>query len=84
MILQYGFGESTETIADMTKEAISELRRPVVAGEYNLGSEKKGQALGDAAVAAGAVGFGNGGSGLDAAPPDAVPPASPVGLTLVK
>jgi hypothetical protein len=83
MILQYGFGKSLEAIADMTREALRDLRRPVVAGEYNLrGEEDKGQKMGDAAVAAGAVGFGNGGSGLGAAPPDTTPPASPVGLKI--
>jgi hypothetical protein len=63
MVLQYGFGQTESVVARMTRQAIADLGKPVVAGEYNEGpSELVSVRLGDAAVAAGAVGFGNGGT----------------------
>jgi hypothetical protein len=63
MILQYGFVLSESAIKDMTRRAIADLKKPVVAGEYNLsGPESLSVRLGDAAIAAGASGFGNGGT----------------------
>ena len=53
------------TTATEVKNAITnarnELSKPVVAGEYNLGEESVSIALGTAAQAACAAGFGNGG-----------------------
>jgi hypothetical protein len=85
MVLQYGFGKTPETIAKMTRQALSALRRPVVAGEYNrIGeSEDNGRERGDAAMRAGAVGFGNGGSTTAMPPSDAMAPHSPAKLQLV-
>jgi hypothetical protein len=62
MVLQYGFGESSSTIKQLTKQCMAALNKPVVAGEYALFDEKKGVPLGNAAVAVGASGFGNGGT----------------------
>jgi hypothetical protein len=83
MVLQYGFGKTESAIAEMTRKALSALRRPVVAGEYNIKTEDHGQRLGDAAMQAGAVGFGNGGSTTAMPPSDAVAPHSPAQLQLV-
>lgn len=72
MILQYGFGKSESAIKSMTKDASQDLGRPVVAGEYNAVSpESLSVKLGNAAVSAGAVGFGNGGGAFQ--PPDTRP-----------
>jgi hypothetical protein len=60
-VLQYGFGMTAQAVASMTKAAIAAINKPVVAGEYELDNEGRGKLLGDAAVAAGAAGFGNGG-----------------------
>jgi hypothetical protein len=60
MILQYGFGLSEQDIREMTARAIRELGKPVVAGEYEFDSEARSKPLGDAAISAGAAGFGNG------------------------
>lgn len=62
MILQYGFEKSAAFIRNMTQQCIAELQKPVVAGEYALDDEGTGVILGNAAVAAGAEGFGNGGT----------------------
>jgi len=63
MILQYGFGNSGDHIDAMTRAAISALRKPVVAGEYETDNESHSVTLGDRGVSAGAAGFGNGGTG---------------------
>jgi hypothetical protein len=85
MILQYGFGKTTSAIASMTKKAISDLRRPVVAGEYNIKqAESTGQRLGDAAMQAGAIGFGNGGSPFASLALDSLPPSTPVSFKVVE
>jgi hypothetical protein len=69
MILQYGFELDEEEIRSMTRSASLALGKPVVAGEYAIDvRESVSRRLGDAAVAAGAAGFGNGGS-----------PAAPLG-----
>jgi hypothetical protein len=67
MILQYGFGKTEAQIISMTKEAISDLKKPIVAGEYNSphygeGLESLSVKLGNAGISAGASGFGNGGT----------------------
>jgi hypothetical protein len=62
MILQYGFGRSEEEIRELTLRAISELGKPVVAGEYEQKDESHARLLSDIAVASGAAGFGNGGT----------------------
>jgi len=62
MIFQYGFGKSADYIANKTKEVINSLGKPVVAGEYSLNNEATSIQLGNAAISAGAVGFGNGGT----------------------
>lgn len=62
MILQYGFGKNASFIRQMTQQCKRELNKPVVAGEYALDDAPLGKKLGDAAVAAGAAGFGNGGT----------------------
>ena len=61
-MLQYGFGESASKLKQLTKAAMADLKKPVVAGEYALFDEKKGVPLGNAAVSVGASGFGNGGT----------------------
>jgi hypothetical protein len=69
MILQYGFGKTASQISSMTKTAIADLGKPLVAGEYNLNAgESTSVTLGNAAVTAGAAGFGNGG-GSPSTPP---------------
>ena len=68
MVLQYGFGKTPEQIAAMTRDAIAALGKPVVAGEYNItGSENTSRSLGNAALSAGAAGFGNGAGQMTAA-----------------
>jgi hypothetical protein len=62
MMLQYGFGKTTNEIKTMTKRAINSLDKPVVAGEYSKSNEAVSVKLGDAAVSVGAKGFGNGGT----------------------
>jgi hypothetical protein len=67
MILQYGFGLDEDEIQAMTREAIAALGKPVVAGEYAIDvSERVSRRLGDAALGAGAAGFGNGGGAASA------------------
>jgi hypothetical protein len=85
MLLQYGFGKSAAFVADMTKRAINALDKPVVAGEYNLSKtgEANARKLGDAAMQAGAIGFGNGGTPFGAPAGDMIPPSTPVSLKLV-
>ena len=63
MVLQYGFGKNEDEIRSMTKQAISAIGKPVVAGEYAFNTpETVSIALGNAAVSAGSSGFGNGGT----------------------
>lgn len=62
MVLQYGFETPLEDIERMTRGAIRELRKPVVAGEYEAESEVRAVTRGDRGVAAGGAGFGNGGT----------------------
>lgn len=65
MVLQYGTaGLSTGDMTTITNTVISALgTKPLVAGEYNVGDpEATSISLGDAAIAAGASGFGNGGT----------------------
>ncbi|HEX6047827.1 MAG TPA: hypothetical protein VFZ21_01110 [Gemmatimonadaceae bacterium] len=62
MILQYGFESELGDIERMTRAAIAELGKPVVAGEYEVESEERAIRRGDQGVAAGAAGFGNGGT----------------------
>ena len=59
---RYGFGRTEQEIRDLTVKAISELRKPVVAGGYEVDDESRARVLGDVAVAVGAAGFGNGGT----------------------
>ncbi|MGH8591369.1 MAG: hypothetical protein ACREXX_19255 [Gammaproteobacteria bacterium] len=71
MILQYGFGKSESAVKSMTENAITDLHRPVVAGEYNtlsIAPETQSVKLGNAAVSVGAVGFGNGGGAFQPPP----------------
>jgi hypothetical protein len=80
MILQYGFGLTEQDIREMTARAIRELGKPVVAGEYEYVDEARSKPLGDAAIAAGAAGFGNGGTmPAGGAPAQAAPDSVPVG-----
>lgn len=68
MVLQYGFGKTPAQIAETTQDAIAALGKPVVAGEYNIaGSESTSRSLGNAALSAGAAGFGNGAGEMTAA-----------------
>ena len=65
MILQYGFGKTEDQIKTMTTNAINDLGKPVVAGEYNSdetvsGYEQISIRLGNAALTRCAAGFGNG------------------------
>lgn len=84
MILQYGFGKSESEIKSMTKQAINDLGKPVVAGEYNLdGSESLSVKLGNAAVSAGSAGFGNGATVLSGEPPSLREPGTPTGLDVI-
>lgn len=84
MILQYGFGKSESEIKSMTKQAINDLSKPVVAGEYNLdGAESLSVKLGDAAVSAGSAGFGNGGTVVSGETPSLSKPATPKGLNVI-
>jgi hypothetical protein len=62
MMLQYGFGLTEDQIETMTRRAMNDLDKPVVAGEYSLSDESVSIRLGDVAVSAGAKGFGNGGT----------------------
>jgi hypothetical protein len=62
MMLQYGFGKTANEIKTMTRRAINSLDKPVVAAEYSNSNEAVSVKLGDAAVSAGAKGFGNGGT----------------------
>ena len=66
VILQYGFNKTESQIKTMTINAINDLGKPIVAGEYcsiSQGcSESTSIKLGDAAVSAGASGFANGGT----------------------
>ena len=65
MYLQYGFGLTVSDITTITQNAVAALGgRPVIAAEYNdiNSPESQGKTLGDAAIAAGAIGFGNGGT----------------------
>jgi hypothetical protein len=80
MILQYGFGLSETAIKDMTRQAKNELGKPVVAGEYCNTTESESIRLGNAAVSAGASGFGNGGTPFVGS--DKTPPAAPTGVTV--
>ena len=58
--LQLGFDKTPEEVAAIVAEAVKH-GIPVIASEYNLGSESAAaRAQGDAACAAGAVGTGNG------------------------
>lgn len=62
MILQYGFGRS-DSIIPLTRAAMQDLKKPVIAGEYNARApERHSIRLGDAGIRAGAAGFGNGGT----------------------
>lgn len=67
VILQYGFDARPDDIDRMTRSAIAELGKPVVAGEYEVENEERAIARGDRGVAAGAAGFGNGGTPTSAA-----------------
>jgi hypothetical protein len=62
MVLQYGFGLTEQEIEESTARAIRELGKPVVAGEYELDDQVLSERLGNAAISAGASGFGNGGT----------------------
>jgi hypothetical protein len=68
VILQYGFDIAPEVVDRMTRAAMGELGKPVVAGEYEAQQEARAIALGDRGVAAGAAGFGNGGTPSRVAP----------------
>lgn len=61
MMLQYGFGKNQAQIKSMTKTAMNDLDKPVVAAEYSKSKEGVSVKLGRAAVSVGAKGFGNGG-----------------------
>lgn len=67
-VLQYGFGKKNHTAAvkdvqSLTRKAIAALGKPCIAWEYSrYGESKEARACGDAAIAAGACGYGNGGS----------------------
>jgi hypothetical protein len=76
MVLQYGFGKTPEQIAETTRDAMAALGKPVIAGEYNIsGDESTSRSLGNAAVSAGAAGFGNGAGQMTA-------PSSPPQIAL--
>jgi hypothetical protein len=63
LALQTGFGESAQEVAQDVENAIAAVApygKVVVAAEYELSDENNGIMLGNAAVAAGAAGFGNG------------------------
>jgi hypothetical protein len=58
---QYGFGKSVAQIREATIAVAAALGKPLIACEYSLDSDSPtAWALGDAAIAAGAVGTGNG------------------------
>ncbi len=80
MVLQLGFGKSESFVKSMTSQAISDLGKPVVAGEYWRPQDgiDGGWHLGDAGVSAGASGFGNGGTVLPPLPLDTTPPSMPL------
>jgi glucose/arabinose dehydrogenase len=67
MMLQYGFGKTEVQIQTMTKDAMNDLGKPVVAGEYSVSDESVSVKLGKAAVSVGADGFGNGGTPAEGA-----------------
>jgi hypothetical protein len=81
LVLQYGFGQTAPYIQQLTKQALSDLGKPVVAGEYWRKSEgiDGGKHLGDAGVAAGASGYGNGGTVTTAPPMVNQPPVADAG-----
>lgn len=59
--LQTGFGKSPSQVAALVKEARSKFSGKVIAAEYHKSGETaEAKAIGDAAIAAGAVGVGNG------------------------
>lgn len=66
MMLQYGFGSkehtaSPSTVANMTKDAIISLKKPIIACEYSrYGDSKEAKQAGQAAISAGASGVCNG------------------------
>ena len=47
---RYGFGRTEQEIRDLTVKAISELRKPVVAGGYEVDDESRARVLGDVAA----------------------------------
>ena len=65
-MVQYGFGSknhsaSPSDVSNMTKKAMRELNKPVIACEYSrYGESSQAAAAGQAAIAAGAVGVCNG------------------------
>jgi len=80
LIYQYGFGKTESQIKSMTMAVIDSLGKPVVAGEYNLDESNEALSikLGNAAVSAGASGFGNGGTPFSNLPtPTPKPSLSP-------
>ena len=74
-VYQYGFGKSESQIASATRSVKGAVGKPVVAGEYEVNSEANAVKLGNAAVAAGAAGFGNGGTPYVTVPAPAPTPA---------
>jgi hypothetical protein len=72
---------SNRTVAGMgseTRAVKSGLGKPVVAGEYEVDDEAKAVQLGNAAMAAGADGFGNGGTPVRVAQPPPVGADDPI------
>lgn len=66
------------TVANRVQTAIAAVNKPVVVGEYNVSDpEATSVLLGDAGIAAGAVGFGNGGTPFFAAGEEVEPPPPP-------
>lgn len=67
IIYQYGFGKTVEQITQETTSMLAILakhpHKTFIAGEYSIRqSQNKSRKLGDAAINAGAMGFGNGGT----------------------
>ncbi len=63
IFLQFGWDKTPAQVAAMVKDAIAKTGKPVIASEYAKESRSaSAKALGEAACAAGAVGYGTGGT----------------------
>jgi hypothetical protein len=88
IFLQFGWDKTPAQVAAMVKDAIAKTGKPVIASEYAKESRTaSAKALGEAACAAGAVGYGTGGTTVfcgqeDVAEEDKLPIGSMVGGAL--